>query len=192
MQLHGYLSYFSLCHNLVFYCTFKSAVVATNNNSCCFQSACRKWNISSWFKYQILKLILINFQAVNSVERYISMYILLYILHCGFLEHWNSQKSVSNIWPHFSCLLDEGIPKIWKKLNFHDGFLSYLQNNTANSAHLAFLPCLSLPSESHCENSISSIFLESPHQVDVKNIVKCWKDFFVFQHSRNIMWLKVR
>ena len=22
-----------------------------------------------------------------------------------------------------SCLLDEGIPKIWKKLNSHDGFL---------------------------------------------------------------------
>ena len=43
--------------------------------------------------------------------------------HRGFLEHWNSQKSVSNIWQRFSCLLDEGIPKIWKKLNYHGGFL---------------------------------------------------------------------
>ena len=67
--------------------------------------------------------------------------------HRGFLELWNSQKSVSNIWPHFSCLLDEGIPKICKKLNSHDGFLSYLQNSTANSAHLAanFCPALVCP-----------------------------------------------
>ena len=58
-------------------------------------------------------------------------------LHSGFLEHWNSQKSLCNIWQRFSCLLDEGIPKICKKLNSHGGFLSYLQNSTANSAHLA-------------------------------------------------------
>ena len=32
-------------------------------------------------------------------------------------------------------------------------------------------------SKSHPENSISCIFLESPHQVDMKSIVKCWKDF---------------
>ena len=42
--------------------------------------------------------------------------------HCGFLEHWNSQKSVCNIWQRFSCLLDEWIEKICKKLFFHDGF----------------------------------------------------------------------
>ena len=39
------------------------------------------------------------------------------------------------------------------------------------------LPCLSLPSKSHHENSISSIFLESPHQVDMKNVVKSSKHF---------------
>ena len=44
-------------------------------------------------------------------------------------------KSVWRIWQRFSCLLDEETPKIWKKLNSHDGFLSYLQNSTANSAH---------------------------------------------------------
>ena len=44
-------------------------------------------------------------------------------------------------------VLDEGIPKIWEKLN------------------------------SHNENSISSIFLESP-QVDIKNVVKSSKHFF--------------
>jgi hypothetical protein len=31
-------------------------------------------------------------------------------------------------------------------------------------------------SKSHRENSISCILLESPHQVDMKSIVKCWKD----------------
>ena len=33
-------------------------------------------------------------------------------------------------------------------------------------------------SKSHRENSISSIFLESPHQVDMKEVVKCYKHFF--------------
>ena len=33
-------------------------------------------------------------------------------------------------------------------------------------------------SKSHRENSISFIFLESPHQLGMKNVVKCYKDFF--------------
>ena len=41
-----------------------------------------------------------------------------------------------------------------------------------------FLPRLGLPSKSHRDNSISSIFMESPHQVDMKNVAKWWKDFF--------------
>ena len=41
--------------------------------------------------------------------------------HCGFLEHWNSQKSLCNIWQRFSCLLDESIEKKCKKKNFHGG-----------------------------------------------------------------------
>ena len=32
-------------------------------------------------------------------------------------------------------------------------------------------------SKSHLENSISCIFFESLHQVDMKSIVKCWKVF---------------
>ena len=35
-------------------------------------------------------------------------------------------------------------------------------------------------SKSHHENSSSFIFLESPHQVDMKNVVKCWKDFLSY------------
>ena len=61
-----------------------------------------------------------------------------------------SQKSVWRDRQHFSCLLDEGIPKIWMKLNSHDGLFSYLQNSTANSAHLAahFCPALVCPQKS--------------------------------------------
>ena len=96
-----------------------------------------------------------------------------------FLEWRNTTKSLSNIWQFFSCPLDEGIPKICKKLNSHDGFLSYLQNSTANSAHLAahFCPALVCPQKA-TENSISSIFLESSHQLDMKNVVECYKNFF--------------
>ena len=80
--------------------------------------------------------------------------------HRGFLEHWNSQKSVSNIWQCFSYLLDEGIPKIWKQLNSHDGFLSYLQNSTANSAHLAahFCPALDCPQKATGKMQFLSYF----------------------------------
>ena len=35
-------------------------------------------------------------------------------------------------------------------------------------------------SKIHRENSISFIFLESPHQVDMKNVVKFWKDFLSY------------
>ena len=35
-------------------------------------------------------------------------------------------------------------------------------------------------SRSHHENSISFIVLESTHQVDMKNVVKCWKDFLPY------------
>ena len=84
----------------------------------------------------------------------------VYASHRGFLEHWNSQKSVSNIWPQFSCRLDEGILKLWKKLNFHDGFLTYLQNSTANSAHLAanFCPALVCPQKATVRIQFSPYF----------------------------------
>ena len=43
-------------------------------------------------------------------------------MHSWFLEHWNSQKSLCNIWHRFSYLLDELIEKICKKKFFHGGF----------------------------------------------------------------------
>ena len=65
-------------------------------------------------------------------------------LHGMFLEWWNTTKSLSAIWEHLSCLLDEGIAKICKKLKSHGGFLSYLQDRTANPANLAAIFCPAL------------------------------------------------
>ena len=45
---------------------------------------------------------------------------------------------------------------------------------------LNWLCYLAGSSKSHRENSISFIFLESPDQVGMKNVVKCWKDFLSY------------
>ena len=64
----------------------------------------------------------------------------------------------------FSRWLFEGRPRLGKNV-LPDGlnWLCYFAGN----------------SKSHCENSISFLTLESPHQVDMKNAVKSSK------HSRN-------
>ena len=51
-----------------------------------------------------------------------------------------------------------------------------------------FLPCLGLPSNSHRENSISSIFLESPHQVGMKNFFGYFKALKT--HRGEFKWQK--
>ena len=44
-------------------------------------------------------------------------------------------------------------------------------------------------SKSHRKNSISVIYSESPHQLDMKNMVKSSEHFFwVFQYCRNSQW----
>jgi hypothetical protein len=45
-------------------------------------------------------------------------------------------------------------------LKFHDGFLSYLQNSTANSAHLAahFFPALVCPEKATMRNQFIPYF----------------------------------
>ena len=55
-------------------------------------------------------------------SEHVEMHCQRFPLHSGFLEHWNSQKSLCNIWQRFSCLLDEWIEKICKKFFFHGGF----------------------------------------------------------------------
>ena len=59
----------------------------------------------------------------NSIKR---SWEVKYTGHGIFIEFWNTTKCISTIWERFSCLLDEGIAKIWKKFYFHDGFLNYI------------------------------------------------------------------
>ena len=110
-------------------------------------------------------------------------------LYTEFLEYWNTQKSVRRIWQYFSRLLDEGIPKIWKKLNSHDGFLSYLQNSTANSAHLAahFCPASALKKPPWEFNffHIFGIPSSSRHE---KHCQMSQTLFWLFQCSKNPQW----
>ena len=66
-----------------------------------------------------------------------------------FLALWNRIKSLSSIWQHFSSLLDEEIPKIWWLPE-----LPAKQHSQFSASGITFLPCLSLPSQSHHENLI--------------------------------------
>ena len=122
----------------------------------------------------------------NSEDIHISF---LYI-HSGFLEHWNSQKSVCNIWQCFSCLLDEGIPKICNKLNSHDGFLSYLQNSTANSAHWQHIFALlwSALKKPLWEFNFFHIFGIPSSSRHEKRCQMLQTLFLLFQCSKNPLW----
>ena len=76
-----------------------------------------------------------SFSSLDKISRYVSRMVKL---------RWNTTKRLSTIWQHFSCLLDEGIAKICKKLKSHGCFLSYLQDRTANPANLAAIFCPAL------------------------------------------------
>ena len=78
-----------------------------------------------------------QFEALCNIKKKL----VLVIMHRGFLEHWNSQKSVCNIWQCFSCLLDEGIPKIWKKLNSLGGFLRADQGRAKMCCQMGWIGC---------------------------------------------------
>ena len=43
---------------------------------------------------------------------------LTFFSHCWYIEPRNREKSLTLIWQHFSCLLDEWIAKIYKKKIF--------------------------------------------------------------------------
>ena len=76
---------------------------------------------------------------------------------------WGDSKNMEEI--EFSRWFFEGRPRQGKKLlpDWLD-WLSYLAGS----------------SKSHRAISISYIFLQSPHQVDMKNVVKWWKDFLLY------------
>ena len=76
-------------------------------------------SVETWIFIQALGLsfILLSKHDLDSiVSCYLatSFVFALECQHCWFLEHWNRQKSLTNIWQCFSCLLDEWIANIWK------------------------------------------------------------------------------
>ena len=105
------------------------------------------------------------------------------------IEWWNTTKSISNIWQHFLCLLFEGIAEICMKYNSHNVFMRADQDRTSSFCQVGgvFCPILQVCTSKSCpEISISCIFLQSPQQVDMKNVVKCWN------HSRNIPCIEIK
>ena len=64
--------------------------------------------------------------------------------HGMFIEWRNIIKSLSNTRQQFSCQLDEGIAKVCKKFKSQGGFMSHLQDRTANPANLAAIFCPAL------------------------------------------------
>ena len=93
---------------------------------------------------------------------------------------WGDSKNMEEI--EFSWWLFECRPRQGKNV-LPDG-LNWLYYFAGNS-------------KSHCENSISFIFLESPHQVDMKNVVKSSKHFFGYfntleTHSETVYEILLR
>ena len=76
-----------------------------------------------------------------------------------------------------------------KKFKFHDGFLSYLQDRTANSAYLAaiFCPVLVCPQKSIVGIKFLAHVVIKLTQKLLSNIAKT---FCLFHQSRNISWFK--
>ena len=76
--------------------------------------------------------------------------------HGRFMMSRNTSKSFTDIWDHFSgywnstMAFSQIIQPIWK---------------------CTFLPCLALPSISHCGILISRMILKSPYQLEIKNNV---------------------
>ena len=81
--------------------------------------------ILSAFHSIFLQQAPINFICNSpSSARFFLFFLIIYFftwfidpIHRGFLEHWNTQKSLCNVWQCFSCLL-EWIEKICKKKIF--------------------------------------------------------------------------
>ena len=102
-------------------------------------------------------------------------------MHCEFLDYWNTQKKC--LWDltiFFICTWwrdSENMKKNWILMMAFWATCKIAQPIQPIWQHTFLF--LSLPSKRHHDNSISSIFLESPHQVDIKNVVKSSKHFLL-------------
>ena len=98
---------------------------------------------------------------------------------CRVLKY-HTQKCVWRIWQRFFMSTWWGDSKNMKEIEFSWWLfeLPAKYHSQFSSSGSIFLQCLSPSSKSHCENSISSIFLEFPHQVNMKNVVKSSQTLF--------------
>ena len=160
---------------------------------CC--SPCQEMSTGCFKKFTFLWVLVINEKIPEVWIKYLLIWH-SYWYHCGFLEHWNSQKSLTKIRQCFSCLLDEGIEKIWKKkftMDFWDNpiypisnpkgqevwffrgkcWLSPLWKSDLGPVHLVWIS----DKLDYLKNPLwifFCIFFQSPHQVDMKNIGEFW------------------
>ena len=114
-------------------------------------------------------------------------------IHCEFLEYWNTQKisfeGFDNIFHVYLINMKE--IEFWRWL--FEG--RQRQGKNVLPDGLNWLCCFVGNSKSHHENSISFIFLESPHQVDMKKRCQIlqthfWVWYFntLQSHSELQMW----
>ena len=90
-------------------------------------------------------------------------------------------KYIFNIWKRFSCLLDVGIPKIWKKLNSHGGFLRADQGKAKMCGQMGWIGSAILQV---AQKAIMRIqFLPYFWNALMKNVVKCYKHFFGYLNA---------
>ena len=99
--------------------------------------------------------------------------------HCEFLEYWNTKKKcledlttffLSTWWGNSKNVEEIELSRWLFEGRLRQG-KNVLQDGLNSLCYFAGSP------KSQRENSISSIFLESPHQVGMKNVVKSYKHF---------------
>ena len=86
--------------------------------------------------------------------------------------YWSTPKSLSSIWQRFSCLIDEGLQNSSRNLIHTVAFWATLKANLA----AILCPGLVCPQKANMKMRFLAYFLQSSHQVDMKNVVKCCKD----------------
>ena len=85
--------------------------------------------------------------------------------HCMFLERWNNHKKC---FQYLKTLF----------ISIEDGIAKYTRNTMAFWCRMGLIVFF-LHKKTHRENKISCIFLQSPYQVDTKNVVK-WRKYILW------------
>ena len=108
-------------------------------------------------------------------------------------QHGSSSQYVSRgvkykqkVFPIFDSIfhtyLTRGLQIYARKFNSHNGFLRADQGRAKNCCQIGWIGCpiLQVAQKATMRFQISFIFKQSPHQVDMKNFVKWWKDFLLY------------